>query len=76
MFNNQTILDSVIDESMTEQEKAIAIWQLVKDYTFNYPGLADDDNHRYRDSRWMNETDERDPVQGLNTLYSMCGEIN
>lgn len=76
LFNNQTILDSVIDDSMTEQEKAIALWQFVKDYTFNFPGLADDDNPWYRERRWMNEADERDPVQGLNTLYGMCGEIN
>lgn len=73
-FSNQTILDSIIDESMSDQDKAIAIWQFVKDHTFNYnnhPGEYRDRGNRRRD-----EADEKDPVHLLNTLYGMCGEIN
>jgi hypothetical protein len=61
---------------MSQQEKAIAVWQLVMDYTFNYNNLAAEYWYAGNDYRWVNEAAYRDPVQVLNTLFGMCGEIN
>ena len=59
---------------MTDKEKAIAIWQFVKDYTLNFPDP--NSQQRYSSTLWVTDTDSSDPVRMLNTLYGMCGEIN
>jgi hypothetical protein len=70
MYDNQSIIDSIITDGMTDQEKVIAARQLVKDYTFNY-GFLD----RFSpDTLWG--ADANNPVHGLGTLYGNCGHIN
>jgi hypothetical protein len=69
LYSNDAILDSVLTDWMTDQEKAVALRQLVKDYTYNYwyPLIV---NTRSQKDDYTN------PVHMLNTLYGMCGEIN
>ena len=60
---------------MTEKETAVAIRQLVKDYTYNYPNPQS--TQRYNgDLWWQSDNDYNNPINMFNTLYGMCGEIN
>ncbi len=74
LFSNQDMLDAIIDESMTEQQKAIAIRQFVKDNTLNYPNPSAE--QWYAGALRPSLADYSDPVRALNTVYGMCGEIN
>lgn len=72
LYDNSTIIDSILTGEMTDQEKAIAAWNLVKHNTFNYPNLTS--------QSWNINTsassDSQNPVHLLNSLYGMCGEMN
>jgi hypothetical protein len=74
MNNNRNILSWIITAGMSDQEKAIAIRQLVRDTTFNYPNVRRND--WYAEIRRKQGAGYNNPVYLLNSLYEMCWGIN
>ena len=73
-YSNASMVSWLLNDSMSEQEKAITLWQFVKDTTFNYPSPTD---YAWYTVNWYNDRSEfTNPVFFLNSLYGMCGEIN
>jgi hypothetical protein len=74
MYNNTTIVGSLLSGDETDQEKAIIAWQFVKDYTASYGLLEGAEWHS--DDRWVSVSDKTNPVHFINTQFGMCGDIN